>query len=325
VRVATFNLENLSDPPDGNITLEARCSVLRPQLVALNADILCLQEVGAEHSGPKGTPRQFRALSKLLEGTNYADFHRAHSLLPDGHGPLDVHNLVILSRYPIIRHRQFWNDLVLPPRHKFRTSEPAEAAATDILWDRPSLYAEIRPADGHSLHVFNLHLKAPLATFVHGQKIDQFKWRSVSGWAEGFYVAALKRNGQALEIRFAIDEIFDSQPDALIAVCGDLNAELREMPLRILRGDAMDTENPDLENRVMIPMEEAEAQSRRYSVIHGGRPSMLDHVLVSRPLFKRFEAIEIHNENLHDELLDYQRAENQAESHHAPVVANFNF
>lgn len=145
----------------------------------------------------------------------------------------------------------------------------------------------------------------------------------MSGWAEGFYIAALKRNGQALEVRYAIDEIFDSRPDALIAVCGDMNAELREMPLRILRGDAMDTDNSALDSRIMIPMENTTPESRRYSVIHGGRPVMLDHVLVSRALFERFESIDIRNEKLNDELLDYYRAENLAESHHAPVVACF--
>lgn len=323
MRIATFNLENLSDPPELDTTLEARCRVLRPQLAGLDADILCLQEVGAERNGSKGTPRRFRALASLLEGTEYADYYQVHSVLPDGRGPLDIHNVVILSRYPIVRHRQFWNDLVSPPRHKFETSDPAESHAVDIVWDRPALYAEIDLGEGRNLHVFNIHLRAPLAAFVPGQKIGPFKWRTVSGWAEGFYVATLKRNGQALEVRYAIDNIFDSSPDALIAVCGDMNAELREMPLRILRGDEMDTENPALDSRVMVPMENTTPESRRYSVIHGGRPVMLDHVLVSRALFNRFESIDIRNEDLNDELLDYQRAENLAKSHHAPVVARF--
>jgi exonuclease III len=50
---------------------------------------------------------------------------------------------------------------------------------------------------------------------------------------------------------------------------------------------------------------------------------MLDHMLVSRPLFDRFERIEIHNEALKDELRDYRRSANLSESHHAPVVACF--
>lgn len=323
MRIATFNVENLSDPPEGNTTLEARCRVLRPQLVRLSADILCLQEVGAERGSPKGEPRKFHSLSALLEGTDYADYYHVNSVLPDGRGPLDVHNVVILSRYPMVRYHQFWNDLVSPPQYRFETSEPVADTAVDIPWDRPALYAEIELANGRTLHVFNLHLRAPLAAFVPGQKIGPFKWRTVSGWAEGFYVAALKRSGQALEVRFAIDRIFDSEPGALIVVCGDMNAELREMPLRILRGDEMDTDNPALESRVMIPMENTAPETRRYSVIHGGRPAMLDHVLASQNLFDRFKNIEIRNECLTDELTDYRYAKNLAVSHHAPIIASF--
>ena len=323
VRIATFNLENLSDDPASGTTLADRCRVLRPQLARLAADVLCLQEVGAERDGPKGTPRRFRALEALLDGTDYAGFHRVHSTLKNGRGPLDIHNLVILSRYPIARHEQLWNALVSPPRYRYRTAEPEAPRPQPVAWDRPALHAEITLQGGCRMHVFNLHLRAPLAAFIPGQKTGAFSWRTTAGWAEGFFVAAVKRSGQALEVRFAIDRIFDARPDAWIAVCGDMNAELREMPLRILRGDGTDTENPALDRRTMIPMESAAPEARRYSVIHGGRAAMLDHMLVSRPLFDRFERIEIHNEALKDELRDYRRSANLSESHHAPVVACF--
>lgn len=323
MRIATFNLENLSEQADGGTSLDVRCRALRPYLKRLDADVLCLQEVGGDRVGPKGSPRQFRALSRLLDGTDYSNYFRTHSTTKDGHGPLDVHNLVTLSRFPILRSQQFWNDLVSPPRHQFKTSEGGSGAAEPVTWDRPALYVELDLGTDNHLHVFNLHLRAPLAAFVPGQKLGPFKWRTVSGWAEGFFVAAVKRSGQALEVRFAIDDIFDNEPGALIALCGDMNAEAKEMPLRILCGDEMDTENPALEARVMVPMENATSESRRYSVIHGGRPSMLDHMLVSPALFKRFQTIEIHNERLSDELLDYRRAEKLEESHHAPIVAQF--
>ena len=46
LRLATFNLENL-DTSSRGVPLDERCRVLRPQLVALDADVLCLQEVSA--------------------------------------------------------------------------------------------------------------------------------------------------------------------------------------------------------------------------------------------------------------------------------------
>jgi hypothetical protein len=171
--------------------------------------------------------------------------------------------------------------------------------------------------------VLNLHLRAPLAAFVPGQKLGHFAWKTVPGWAEGFFLAAIKRTGQALEARLAIDRLFDDDADALVALCGDMNAELREMPLRILRGEEEDTGNGALAGRVMIPLERAAPESRRYSVMHGGQPSMLDHLLVSRALLRHFREVEIHNEALGDELAGYTMVQRSPESYHAPVVASF--
>ena len=95
------------------------------------------------------------------------------------------------------------------------------------------------------------------------------------------------------------------------------------MPLRIMRGDESETENPVLAARMLIPMENAAPEKRRYTVLHGGRGAMLDHMLVSRSLFNRFEHIHINNETLSDELVDYQDHVPQLVSHHAPMVASF--
>jgi endonuclease/exonuclease/phosphatase family metal-dependent hydrolase len=323
MRIATFNLENLDDTERAVAPLSDRIRTLRPQLERLAADVLCLQEVHAQHTAddPHG-PRIFRALDALLDGTDYAGFHRAHTVLANGRGPLDIHNLLILSRYPITASRQYWHDLVEAPYYRTATADPAPGGPAEVRWDRPFLYTEIA-APGGPVHVFNLHLRAPLASFIPGQKASAFAWKSVPGWAEGFFLASVKRAGQALEARMAVDAVFDADPDARIAVCGDMNAEEREMPLRILRGDADDTGSGALAARAMVPLERTAPEARRYSVLHGGRPSMLDHVLVSRPLLRFFKGVEIHNEALGDELVGYANVEASPESYHAPVVADF--
>jgi exonuclease III len=79
VRVATFNVENLDEDivdDDGVIqgpTLEERIKVLRPQLLRLNADILCLQEVHGQET--ENQPRTLKTLAKLLEETPFSEFH----------------------------------------------------------------------------------------------------------------------------------------------------------------------------------------------------------------------------------------------------------
>jgi hypothetical protein len=88
--------------------------------------------------------------------------------------------------------------------------------------------------------------------------------------------------------------------------------------LRTIRGDVADTGNDTLDRNALIPLDRTVPETRRYSVVHGGRKQMLDHVLVSRELFGLYRHVEVHNEDLADELTD-----SGPESHHAPLVAVF--
>ena len=319
LRLATFNLENLDDAPGVSPPLAERIAVLRPQLVRSAADILFLQEVNGQ---PAKAPRTLAALDALLADTPFAEFERAISESPHG-GPMDKQNLVILSRWPIGERRQLWHEQVPPPLYRTVTAVPAAPEAAALEWDRPLLYARVDLPSGQPLHAINLHLRAPLAAAIAGQKIGPFSWKSAAGWAEGFFLASLKRSGQALEARLLVDALFDNDPRAMIAVCGDFNAEAAEMPTRILMASDEDTGNSALTERNLLPVEMAVPAERQYSVIHAGRPLLLDHMLVSRPLLRGLRSAEIHNEGLVDELVDYANEGTSPESHHAPVVAEF--
>jgi len=321
VRIATLNLENLDDRGEAEAVFAERVKVLRPQLLRLEADILCLQEVNGQKDGTG--KRALRALDRLCEGTPYAGFHRANTVQEATGSPADAQNLVILSRWPIRRFEQIAQTLVEGPRYRSVTAEPAESEARQIGWDRPVLHAEIAFEDGRVLHVIDVHLRAPLAAPVAGQKRGPFAWNTVGGWAEGFYIAVMKRAGQALETRLLVEQIFKADEDALIVVCGDVNAGIHEVPTRILCGDVEDTGNGLLAARMLIPIERSIPDSQRFSVFHHGRKLMLDHILVSRPLLAGFRHIEIHNEALGDELVSYASVEHAVETYHAPVVAEF--
>lgn len=326
LRIATFNLESLDDRPDVRPPLDARIAALRPRLVRLAADVLCLQEVNGQRP-PGGGPRRLLALDRLRAQTPYAKFHMVASqrvLGPDragdggARGADAVHNLVILSRYPVHASGELRHTLVDRPLYRPATAEPTVRSAQPVEWDRPILWATLALPGGRLLHAINLHLRAPLAAPIAGQKQDASTWNSVAGWAEGFFLATLKRAGQALETRLLVDRLFAAEPAAYIAVCGDFNAEERQTPLRTLRGDVADTGNRALGGRALVPLDRAVPESRRYSVVHGGRRTMLDHVLVSPALFARYRRVEVHNEGLADELTD-----SGPESHHAPLVAVF--
>jgi endonuclease/exonuclease/phosphatase family metal-dependent hydrolase len=256
------------------------------RIATFNLENLGLQEVNAQK--PRiGRKRVLRALEALMEATGLSGYHLAVSQNREGTGPRDIHNLVTLSRYPIQSTEQLWHDLVEEPHHSFVTGE---AAGEDVMlaWDRPVL-----------------------------------SWNSVAAWAEGFYLSEIKRAGQALELRAAIDGVFDGEEDALIAVAGDFNSEEHHTPVEIIRGQEENTANGALAGRVMVPVEHSLAADRRFTVIHQGRRQMLDHVVVSSALLGHYQSSEIHNEALTDELVGYAAVEASPVSYHAPVIAVF--
>ncbi len=324
MRIATFNLESLDLPPKASMPVEERAEILRPQLERVAADILCLQEVNGQHV-PGAEERSLVALDAVLKGTRYESYDRVSTCGPDGKGVADVHNLVVLSRLPIHDFREIRHELVHAMPYRMTTALPAQTEPVLVGWDRPLLLADIMLPGGQSLALINVHLRAPLAAPIPGQKEAQFVWKTVGGWAEGYFLASLKRIGQALELRLVLEHLMDSAPDRLIAVCGDFNAADHETTLRIIIGAEEDTGNGRLAACALIPLERSAPNDRRYTVLHHGRAQMLDHILVNRPLLAKFRHLEIHNEGLEDELVGYAKVDRPPDSYHAPVVAEFAF
>ncbi|MDP3331051.1 MAG: endonuclease/exonuclease/phosphatase family protein [Methylococcaceae bacterium] len=320
MRIASFNLENFADNPKSPDVLAERIAVMRPQLERLRADVLCLQEVNGQKTSTQ--PRVLSALDKLLENTSYANFQRVSTLTVKGE-PYEERNLVILSRLPIIEHKQIKHQFAEPPWYKKVTATPPEDTAKEVTWERPLLYAQLDLGGGRGLHVVNLHLKSRLPSNVDGQMLDQYTWKTASGWAEGYFISSMKRVGQALETRRFVDSIFDADEQALIVLCGDFNAAVGEVPLEAIRGAVENTNNPKLSNRVLVACEQTVPESSRFSLYHRGKGEMLDHVLASRGLLSSYRGTEVHNEMLHDESVGFATDKLYPESDHAPVVVEF--
>lgn len=324
MRIATFNLESLDIEAGGEAAFERRAAVLRPQLEALAADVLCLQEVNGQHVA--GRPeRELTALSRLLAETSYDSYDLVASAArdaPNRHkgGVADVHNLVILSRRPVHRGEALRHRLVPPLPYRAVTAEPEGECDLTLEWDRPLLHVELETDSGEKLHVINLHLRSPLASPIPGQKLSAGKWASLGGWAEGFFTATIRRSGQALEARLLVERIFEAEPEALIAVCGDLNAGEEETPSRTLQARPEDSGNPALAGRALEALELRLPEAERFTVIHGGRRRMLDHILCSPALAARCCGIMADNRSLPDET---EMAADDPRSNHAPLVAEF--
>ncbi|GJM41762.1 MAG: endonuclease [Ardenticatenaceae bacterium] len=324
LRIATFNLENLDDKPNARPSLRERIAVLRPQLLRLRADVICFQEVNGQEF--EGEPRQLDALSQLLAETPYEWFYTAHTKTQRNEA-YDQRNLVVVSRYPIRDVQQIKHAYAPKPSYRKVTAVPAEEAAKDITWERPILYVTLDLGAGRMLHLLNVHMKSKRPSNVDGQKINTYTWRTMAGWAEGSFISAMKRVGQALELRVLIDNIFDKldvsgEPKYIVA-CGDFNADVNEVPLQAIMGPVEETGNTGLIERVMIPCEESVPESARYSLFHLGRKEMLDHILATRQLLTYYRGAEIHNEVLHDESGAFRTDDKFPESDHAPIVAEF--
>ncbi|MGI9425095.1 MAG: endonuclease/exonuclease/phosphatase family protein [Hyphomicrobiaceae bacterium] len=317
MRIATLNLESLDEP------IAPRVPILVPALDRLDADVLCLQEINGQKS-PGDQHRTFAALDQLLEGTEYAEFHRSTTTSGDSAGASSVHNLVTLSRFPIVSQRQVLHDYLAPQRMKLHTPAPQTEDLVELRFDRPLLLSEVE-ANGRRVHIINVHLRAPLASRIPGQKISPFSWKSVGAWAEGYHVSGLKRAGQALELRLLVDHLFDRDPLSLIVIAGDFNVQDHETPLRIVLGAAEDTGNSDLASRSLIVLDRALPPARRFSVLHHGRPQMLDHMVASHAMYGRFRDIVVHNEALGDEAVGFALGLDSMGSYHAGLVATFSF
>lgn len=319
MRIATFNMENLDEKEDlTNPELDRRIGVLRPQLERIRADIVCFQEINGQERA--GQPRDILALKRLLNGTSYEGYHLALTHTSEEQA-FDVRNLVVASRFPIKSQIQINGDRVGELQYRPVTSIPETNDPKAIRWERPLLYCVIDSEIG-DIHLINLHLKSRIPSSVKGQKRG-FGYRSASGWAEGYFISSMKRVGQALEVRLLIDSIFDDDDQAKIVVCGDFNSEPGQVPVEAICGRIENTANPALHKRQLIAASNSLPQDMRFSHIHEGHKSLLDHLLFSTSMLPYYQQAELHTEMLHDESIAFATDTKYPESDHAPFVASF--
>ena len=314
LRLATFNLEHLDYSPRREEIFTKRRAVLQPLLSQLEFDIICLQEVNGQKSH-KRSPRTLEALDHLLAETRYENYFVASSQHPKTQAPADIHNLVILSRWPIEDHQQIYHNLL--PQWEWRppSDSGVDPPTVIIKWDRPRLYARISLPNGLKLHVVNSHLRAPRPV----PTITARGLGSSRSWILGQFVAMMKREGQALETRLFCETIFDQDAQAQIAVCGDFNADLHDAPLQLLRGQQNE---PETSHRELFSLESRLNDNLAYSVIHAGKAKLLDHILTSQTLTKAWTKTTIYNQGLEDEVFAHDPI---IGSLHAPIVTRFIF
>ncbi|MBX3354982.1 MAG: endonuclease/exonuclease/phosphatase family protein [Phycisphaeraceae bacterium] len=208
IRIASFNVENLFDDVDDPTlsgefddikmaTPDDRCQAIAAAIRAIDADILCLQEVESLDA-----LRWFR--DRYLAEMGY------EHMASEDVGYFRGIEQSILSRFPIVRHK-VWPDLDLQPTLGQRVGEGWSDPEEDQgqKFQRSPLFAQVQIADGGVLEFFVVHHKAGGRNF------------------------RFHREAEALAIIGLVRERLAEEPQARLAVLGDFNAGPREKSLEI--------------------------------------------------------------------------------------------
>ncbi len=285
LRVASFNLCNLSQASG-----ERRFQRLAATIVndLSSPSIIALQEVAAE-SPPSGAPtvsaaatfERLNATIELAGGPRYEYIEVSPRV--EGEGGAVGQNIRVAylvdpkqvahqarghagPEDPVSAHLANGRLELSASPARLAPSDPAFRGDSDRRWhpSRRVLAAEIL-AEGNVLFFLNCHFKSMRAT--SGRSVNRAKQQRQ---AQARIVAAFVRTLIALDGK------------AKIIVLGDMNDTPGSKSLQILKAAGLRNLLEDLPKRT------------RYSRRHGGRPQLLDHVLVSRTLAGGAQAFVVH-------------------------------
>lgn len=328
--LATFNVRNLFDhvPPhvigqldrDGfNAWAQKRARALYARkleaiaatLSRMNADLVALQEVEGQ--------RVLEDLRALLPSHGYA--HLAA-------GAQDERGIScgVLSRFPLSGVEIHGvGELTFPT---FADGDP-RAFQGRLRSRRGVLEVNAALPDGTALCALVLHLKSARALPRLGANNAPVDFDGHFSAAEGAARATVLRIAEALHVRSLVEARLMRDSRMQLAVLGDFNEEPSSVVVRAIAGEIADAprgrgveveQMNAFETGVLHHCARAVAPSSRHTILFRGAGQQVDHILVSRSLWKRFSTARILNERLRDCAFD---AREEVESDHAPMVAEF--
>ena len=304
--LATFNLKDFFPQPPHDFS--PKVAWVAGALRRIDADVVALQEVGPAET--------LDVLLASLDGRG--GYGEPIVGTPDARG---IRN-ALLSRAPILASRVHTADAL--PFPVFYEGDPQPFGGR-IPLRRGVVVARIDGGALGPIDVLVAHFKS--RRWVPRKKADgtSVEPSTPRERAEAELRSLVWRAAEALCVRNLVDEANASHPDAKVAVMGDLNDTIDSVPVRTVAG-------ADLASCADIVLPE-----HRFSVMHGGARSQIDHILVTRPLRARLVAATFVNEALRDHALGpAARASNgdtsavsalapppTEDSDHAPFVARF--
>ena len=317
VTVATWNLENLFRPADGDsaptvAVYDAKLAALAAVITDIAPDVLAVQEVG--------TPAALDDLADRLPGTWHTEV-----AAPDGRGI----RVGVLSRLPVLEVEQSSD---FPP--VLAPVQVDDAGTTLYQMGRPALRVRVpwRTASGalsrsKVLDVVSVHLKSKLLSFPGGR----FHPRGEDERARYAVYALHRRAAEAAAVRTYLTRVLDDEGQRRrVVLAGDLNDEPTAATTQILlgppgseigtpgfgRADAGDAQRLwNLES--LIPAAD------RFSRVYRGRGELIDHLLLSHSLVGRARTVVVGGPVPASITDNPTRRRDEPASDHRPVMATF--
>jgi endonuclease/exonuclease/phosphatase family metal-dependent hydrolase len=180
---------------------------------------------------------------------------------------------------------------------------------------RGIVYARVQAPGLGPVDVIVVHFKSPRPVELRDAAGVALEAATPRARAEGSLRSLVWRAAEALHARGIVDGLLSAEPGALGAAVGDLNDVPGSTVVRALQGEG---DGALLDCAWRIP------QEARFSAIHGGKRSQIDHVLATERLYARLTGARFLNGDLREHAAPMNGDEAQTvDSDHAPLVACF--
>lgn len=323
-KVMTWNLENLFEPgtdvgPDTQEQYQQKLNSLAVVILGLDPDVLAVQEVGS--------PAAFNDLVGLLQA-RYP--HLRLSAHPDPRGI----RVGFLSKLVIEEMEEI---LVFPeaglPKVAGLDQQGNLIDVTSL--GRGALRIQVSPNLGFPINFITAHLKSKLLTYPSATGRPRFSPRNENERARVAGIALLKRTAEAVALRVKANELLEGNVQKALVVLGDMNDVTDAATTQILQGPGGSEIGTSGFNRQdqgddtrLFNLAPLLPEEKRFSRIHNGTKSLIDHIFVSQELLPgQPRKVPVVDSQVDDNLPsigdDPNARRGKPSSDHAPVIATF--
>jgi endonuclease/exonuclease/phosphatase family metal-dependent hydrolase len=297
--LATFNVKNLLEPQDdaARAILPAKLDWTARMLRACDADVVGLQEVGP--------PELLAGLVGRLEG------YAAQVV-----GTADARGIrcALVSRLPLIDVRVHVADSITFP--VYREGDP-QPFGSRIPLRRGIVHARAQAPGLGPFDVLVAHLKSSRPMPLRDREGRELEPQTPRGRSEGVLRSLVWRAAEALHVRGIVDTLLEANSGSRVAVIGDLNDVPGSPVVAALQGR---------DEGMLLDCTANVAPASRFSAIHGGRRSQIDHALATASLYGHLRDARFLNTELREHVFLESRGGEEPptiDSDHAPLVVRF--